>query len=309
MNTPLRVETLAGPVERSQGLAGSMVRLIMTLLLFFTFLSSATAQPRANTESVVLRTGDVLFVGLPGEDTLNAEFRIDRRGMIWIPEVGSLKVSGLSLERAQAEVKQALTRYFRDLDGYEFQLRERRLLIQVQGHVTNPGTYELAEDVDLQGAITAAGGLRTGAQLDRMHIRRGDQILPYISPNIGVYSREPEAQPLTEYLQSLEQLKQLPADTLVLPAHNQPYTGLHTRCDELAKHHQELLDRLLAHCKTPQSLLACLAVLYKRKLSGQMLFFALAEGLAHLNHLLKTGLVTRQCDEQGVYRYQTCENC
>jgi len=39
-----------------------------------------------------------------------------------------------------------------------------------------------------------------------------------------------------------------------------------------------------------------------------MLFFALAEGLAHLNHLLKTGLVTRQCDEQGVYRYQTCEN-
>ena len=136
----------------------------------------------------------------------------------------------------------------------------------------------------------------------------GDQILPYISPNIGVYSREPEAQPLTEYLRSLEQLKQLPADTLVLPAHNQPYTGLHTRCDELAEHHQALLDRLLAHCKTPRSLMACLPVLYERKLSGQMLFFALAEGLAHLNHLLKTGLVTRQCDEQGVYRYQTCEN-
>jgi hypothetical protein len=38
-----------------------------------------------------------------------------------------------------------------------------------------------------------------------------------------------------------------------------------------------------------------------------MLFFALAEGLAHLNHLVKAGRVTRSLDEQGVYRYQACE--
>ena len=135
----------------------------------------------------------------------------------------------------------------------------------------------------------------------------GDQILPYISPNIGVYSREPEAEPLTDFLHSLQQLKQLPADTLVLPAHNQPYTGLPTRCDELTCHHLKLLDRLLKHCATPQSLQSCLPKLYRRTLTGQMLFFALAEGLAHLNHLVKAGRVTRSLDEQGVYRYQACE--
>lgn len=135
----------------------------------------------------------------------------------------------------------------------------------------------------------------------------GDQILPFISPNIGVYSREPEAEPLTHYLDSLKLLRQLPGDTLVLPAHNQPYTGLQYRCDELTAHHQMLLERLLHHCKLPQTLMTCLPVLYTRPLAGQMLYFALAEGLAHLNHLLKTGRVTRWLDEHGVHRYQTRE--
>ncbi|GGF69863.1 Zn-dependent hydrolase [Alteromonas lipolytica] len=133
----------------------------------------------------------------------------------------------------------------------------------------------------------------------------GDQILPYISPNIGVYSREPEANPLTEYFASLKALKQFPADCLVLPAHNQPYTGLHSRCDELVVHHQELLEKLTQHCMTEKTLVACLPVLYTRELSGQVLFFALAEGLAHLNYLVKQGALARRLDEQGMYYYKT----
>lgn len=137
----------------------------------------------------------------------------------------------------------------------------------------------------------------------------GDQILPFISPNIGVYSREPEANPLTDYLASLQALKALPADTLVLPAHNRLYTGLHTRCDELTSHHESLLDNLLTHCNTAKTLCECLPVLYGRELTGQLLFFALAEGLAHLNFLVKADKLSRLLDDAGVYRYQIVQTC
>ena len=50
----------------------------------------------------------------------------------------------------------------------------------------------------------------------------GDQILPRITPHIGVYPSEPDANPLQEYLDSLPLFRPLPADTLVLPAHGRP---------------------------------------------------------------------------------------
>ena len=100
-------------------------------------------------------------------------------------------------------------------------------------------------------------------------------------------------------------LGKLPVETMVLPAHNQPYTGLHTRCQELKSHHENLLAELLSYCIKPRLLVECLAILYKRPLTGQLLFFALAEALAHVNYLIKAGLVTRSLDTQNRYSYQT----
>ncbi|NVK55623.1 MAG: MBL fold metallo-hydrolase [Alteromonadaceae bacterium] len=133
----------------------------------------------------------------------------------------------------------------------------------------------------------------------------GDQVLPYISPNIGVYSREPEANPLADYFASLDTLAKLPDDTLVLPSHNVPYVGLNFRCNELREHHNTMLVRLEQFCQSPVSLLACMPQLYERKLTGQLLFFALAEGLAHLNYLHYNGTLSRQKNTDGSYRYQT----
>src|SRR5205814_7423834 len=66
----------------------------------------------------------------------------------------------------------------------------------------------------------------------------GDQILPRISPNISVQAHEPDGDPLARYLSSLDKLRRaLPPDILVLPSHNLPFRGVHTRIDELAAHH------------------------------------------------------------------------
>ena len=54
----------------------------------------------------------------------------------------------------------------------------------------------------------------------------GDQILPIITSNVSVHPTEPEADPMTDWLTSHQKFKALiPDETLILPAHNNPFYG------------------------------------------------------------------------------------
>src|SRR5439155_19820117 len=77
----------------------------------------------------------------------------------------------------------------------------------------------------------------------------GDQILPKISPNTSGVAYEPDGDPLARYLASLDRLRAaLPPDILVLPSHNLPFRGVHTRIDALAAHHPARCADVLAAC-------------------------------------------------------------
>ena len=67
---------------------------------------------------------------------------------------------------------------------------------------------------------------------------------------------EPEADPLEEYLASLPRYCEFPAETLVLPSHQDPFLGLHVRIKELIEHHEQRLDRLLGVCAEPATVLS-----------------------------------------------------
>jgi glyoxylase-like metal-dependent hydrolase (beta-lactamase superfamily II) len=130
-----------------------------------------------------------------------------------------------------------------------------------------------------------------------------DQILPKISPVIGVWPAEPEANPLADFLTSLERFRALPDDCLVLPSHGRPFRGLHVRIDQLIAHHAERLEATLAAC--PRSVTAAEVVpqLFKRELDTHQLQFALGESLAHLHYLVADGRVRRRLDDDGRLRY------
>jgi len=132
----------------------------------------------------------------------------------------------------------------------------------------------------------------------------GDMVLPRISTNVSVIDLEPEADPLPLYLASIERLRALPADTLVLPSHGRPFRGLHTRIDQLKSHHDARFAELLEACATaPQSAADLLAVLFKRPLDLHQTTFAMGESIAHLNALWLAGKLRRERDAEGVYRF------
>ncbi len=131
----------------------------------------------------------------------------------------------------------------------------------------------------------------------------GDQVLPRITSNIGVYPTEPEGDPLGDFLESCAALRRsLPEGALVLPGHNEPFTGLHIRLDQLIAHHTEALDALHGALGEPRTALECFDVLFDREIGDSLRGFAIVEAVAHLNRLCAAGRARRDA-AGGVHRY------
>jgi glyoxylase-like metal-dependent hydrolase (beta-lactamase superfamily II) len=130
-----------------------------------------------------------------------------------------------------------------------------------------------------------------------------DQILPRISPNVGVWPAEPLADPLDDFLTSLAAFRALPDDCLVLPSHGQPFHGLHARIDQLIGHHEERLARTLEACAAPATVVEIIPALFDRQLDAHQLGFALGETLAHVNYLVAQERLARRLDDDGRLRY------
>jgi glyoxylase-like metal-dependent hydrolase (beta-lactamase superfamily II) len=138
----------------------------------------------------------------------------------------------------------------------------------------------------------------------------GDQVLPKISSNVSVFPAEPDANPLAEWLASIEKIKrEVPDDVLVLPAHNEPFRGLHARLDALAVGHLRALERLRARLGEPRRPVDLFAALFGRQIGAepQMLNLATGEAMAHINYLIGRGEALVEEDSDGVawYRMKT----
>lgn len=121
----------------------------------------------------------------------------------------------------------------------------------------------------------------------------GDQLLPSISPNLGVYPTEPAADPVGEWMASCRAfLPHAHADQLVLPGHGLPYRGLPERLTALIDNHETALTRIVAALKAgPRTTAGLFDVLYRRRIGPDTYGLALVEAVGHVNHLLATGRV------------------
>jgi glyoxylase-like metal-dependent hydrolase (beta-lactamase superfamily II) len=133
----------------------------------------------------------------------------------------------------------------------------------------------------------------------------GDQVLPKITSNVSVFPTEPDADPLTDWLESLASIKQrVPDDVLVLPSHNLPFSGLWTRLEQLTQGHEQSLVRLTEALREPKRAIDVFALLFRRPIGPQQLTMATGESVAHLNCLVHRGLAVRQVDEAGLAWYR-----
>lgn len=129
----------------------------------------------------------------------------------------------------------------------------------------------------------------------------GDQILPRISSNVSVWPTEPDADPLGDWLRSIDKLAGLlPDDLLVLPSHGEPFRGVQTRLEQLRRGHDVALRRLERTLAKPCRAMDVFPALFARPVDDGLLGMATGEAVAHLNYLLRQGRVDRRRDADGV---------
>jgi glyoxylase-like metal-dependent hydrolase (beta-lactamase superfamily II) len=134
----------------------------------------------------------------------------------------------------------------------------------------------------------------------------GDQVLPRISSNVSVFPTEPDADPLGDWLSSLDKLRrEVPDDVLVLPSHNEPFRGLHARLDNLARSQNGALERLRGALSVPRRAVDVFGELFSRPIGSEpnLLGMATGESLAHLNYLVRRQEVGVSTDAHGVAWY------
>ena len=133
----------------------------------------------------------------------------------------------------------------------------------------------------------------------------GDQFLPTISPNIGVYATEPEADPLADFLDACDRLMPFATEAqLVLPGHRLPYRGLPFRIEQLRGNHLAGLDRLRDFLRVPHVATDCFPLLFKRRIGPGEYGLALVEAMAHCLHLWHRGDLRRSRRDDGAWLWQ-----
>lgn len=130
----------------------------------------------------------------------------------------------------------------------------------------------------------------------------GDQLLPGISANIGVYPTEPDANPLAEWLASTKGFEpHARPDQLVLPGHKLPFTGLPFRLTQMADNHFSALDRIRTALAQPLTAVEIFPALFRRDIGQGEFGLALVEAVAHLNYLAARGEARRELRADGAW--------
>lgn len=134
----------------------------------------------------------------------------------------------------------------------------------------------------------------------------GDQVLPKISSNVSVHPTEPDADPLSDWIESLAKIKvEVPGDVLVLPAHNEPFRNLHGRLDDLAADQERTINRLRESLRESRRVIDLFDTLFAHKIGKDplQLYLATGETLACLQYLIGRGEAVAQDDDSGVTWY------
>jgi len=125
----------------------------------------------------------------------------------------------------------------------------------------------------------------------------GDHILPTITPHVGLHPQS-GSNPLGDYLDSLNRLEKLEVE-LVLPGHEQPFTGFKERVEGIILHHRlrnaEIMGAIGYDSKTAFQLTTEITWLHDvngvgwHKLSSWDKRMAILETLAHLEAMRAKG--------------------
>lgn len=132
-----------------------------------------------------LGPGDEIILLITGDVELNYQFDVNRSGMILIPDVGQVSVSGLTISDLESRLYDRLGAVYSGISRggdattrFNVSLGDlRTIAVYVSGEVERPNRYPLTAVATLLEALYAAGGPTDIGSLRRVRVERGETSL------------------------------------------------------------------------------------------------------------------------------------
>ncbi len=124
-------------------------------------------------DEYILGPGDTLNLSMWGAVNARRELTVDRNGEIMVPNVGVVKVWGLTYAQGKEVINKAIGRYYKN---YEMNLtlgKLRTIQVFVVGEVEAPGSYPVNSLATVINALAAAGGPSRNGSLRGVRVTRG----------------------------------------------------------------------------------------------------------------------------------------
>jgi protein involved in polysaccharide export with SLBB domain len=155
----------------------------------FEFFNSEklTFEPNVNipvSPSYVLGAGDEVLVDIWGASQKSYQLKIDRNGMVIIPEIGPLSIGGLTLANAQQRILQKLPLIYSDLTSASprtfasvYMGELKAIKVNVIGEVFVPGTYTLPGTSTVFNALYLSGGPNESGSFRDIQVIRDGKVI------------------------------------------------------------------------------------------------------------------------------------
>jgi protein involved in polysaccharide export with SLBB domain len=144
-----------------------------------------TFEPKLNIPTppkYILGTYDELVIDISGLYEANYKLKVSSEGLIRIPNVGPIKVAGISVEDASRMIKNQVSKVYMGVSSGETRVNVtlgniRSIRVTIVGEAVRPGTYTLPSLATAFNALYACGGPNDiGSMRDIKVIRAGKTI-------------------------------------------------------------------------------------------------------------------------------------
>ena len=132
---------------------------------------------------IFLRPSDTIQLkigGVPANDTkaVTGEYMIDGQGYVDMPNLGRIKIAGLSISAAQTAIEAG----YRSHDIYTrptitIAMGTQHHWINVDGEVKNPQRITYKPELTVMASINAAGGFSASADEHKVRLLRADEVM------------------------------------------------------------------------------------------------------------------------------------
>jgi len=147
-----------------------MVKYSLIFVLYF--FISLPAFGLGITQGYEFGPGDSLSISVYQENDLAYSGQISQQGLVDLPLLGSINLSGLTQKEAKSHLEALLKDGYLVSPSVSIQVSSYRPFF-IYGEVRSPGSYKYQPDITLEQVIALSGGLKDRASRKKWTIQRG----------------------------------------------------------------------------------------------------------------------------------------